>query len=185
MTESWTMPLLATPPARGMASLFTASDDVLRLVNQERKVAGLAALRTNKHLLAAAQGHALDMAVRNYVAHRNPEGQSVGARIAAAGYKDWVYAGENIGAGHATPEQIVAAWWNSPGHRRNLLDGDFAEAGVGYAYQEDDAPGVVLWNGVVSSQPYWHYWCLDMARRKQAAFLPWVLARLRSRLGAA
>lgn len=178
------MPLVLAPSgqAANLAQAVSFADEVLRLVNQRRHVAGKIPLRMQKNLIAAAQGHARDMAARNYIAHRNPEGQSVGARIDAEGYKGWVYAGENIGAGHTTPEQIVTAWWNSTGHRRNMLDGDFIEAGVGYCYQADDAAGVVLWNGV-SGGPYYHYWVLDLARRKAPAFLPLVLSRVNALIG--
>jgi uncharacterized protein YkwD len=42
--------------------------------------------------------------------------------------------GENLawGAGDAaTPEHIVVGWMNSPGHRRNILQADYREVGVG------------------------------------------------------
>ena len=171
-TEVYAAPLVAefaiTP--RLMSSVALA---VLALVNQRRDEAGTRALLPNRALAVAAQGHSADMAARNYVAHRNPEGQSVGARIDAAGYAGWVYAGENIGAGFATPEQIVAAWMASEGHRRNILDGDFYEAGVGYFHEPDDEYGVVLWSGDVGG-PYFHYWTLDLARRRRPTFLPGV-----------
>ena len=64
-------------------------------------------------------------------------------RIRRAGYlrgaRSWAV-GENIawGSGRlSTPRAIGRAWMNSPGHRANILRAEFAEVGVGVAY---DAP---------------------------------------------
>ena len=37
----------------------------------------------------------------------------------------------SIAAGYATPEEVVAGWMNSPGHRENILSPNFTEMGVG------------------------------------------------------
>ena len=42
------------------------------------------------------------------------------------------YEGENIAAGYSTVDDVVNAWWNSPGHRANMLDSDFQTIGVGF-----------------------------------------------------
>ncbi|BDG35019.1 CAP domain-containing protein [Saccharococcus caldoxylosilyticus] len=42
-------------------------------------------------------------------------------------------AGENIAAGQRTPQEVVNAWMNSPGHRANILNKNFTHIGVGYA----------------------------------------------------
>lgn len=41
-------------------------------------------------------------------------------------------AGENIAVGYKTPEQVVAGWMNSEGHRKNILNPKFTAIGVGY-----------------------------------------------------
>ena len=41
-------------------------------------------------------------------------------------------AGENIAIGYATPEAVVNAWMNSPGHRANILNPSYTQLGVGY-----------------------------------------------------
>jgi pyridoxal 5'-phosphate synthase glutaminase subunit Pdx2 len=41
-------------------------------------------------------------------------------------------AGENIAAGYGTPEEVMAGWMRSDGHRENILDPDLREIGVGY-----------------------------------------------------
>jgi uncharacterized protein YkwD len=39
--------------------------------------------------------------------------------------------GENVAYGNVTPEQLVAMWMASPGHRANLLKPGFTHIGVG------------------------------------------------------
>jgi len=41
-------------------------------------------------------------------------------------------AGENIAGGQRTPEDVVRAWMNSPGHRANILNPRFTHLGSGY-----------------------------------------------------
>ena len=41
-------------------------------------------------------------------------------------------AGENIAAGHTTPEWVVDAWMNSEGHRTNILEKSFTHMGIGH-----------------------------------------------------
>lgn len=43
----------------------------------------------------------------------------------------WTGAAENIAAGYE-PDQVVDGWYDSPGHRANLL-GEFTHLGIGYA----------------------------------------------------
>lgn len=39
---------------------------------------------------------------------------------------------ENVASGQQ-PNQVVAAWMNSPGHRANILNPRYTEIGVGFA----------------------------------------------------
>jgi uncharacterized protein YkwD len=108
---------------------------VLCLVNQQRVQAGLSPLSDNGQLQSAAQAHSDDMVARGYFAHDGLDGRNPGARISATGYvaRTW---GENIAWGSGslgTPAQIVQNWMNSAGHRANILNGAFAESGIGVA----------------------------------------------------
>ncbi|MFE5793281.1 CAP domain-containing protein [Streptomyces sp. NPDC056503] len=108
----------------------SAADQVLSLVNAERAKAGCGPLTANATLARAAQGHSDDMAARDFFDHTNPDGADPGDRVTAAGYP-WSTYGENIAMGQRTPEQVMEAWMNSPGHRANILNCDFKELGVG------------------------------------------------------
>jgi uncharacterized protein YkwD len=89
-------------------------------------------LRANARLQAAAQAHAADMAARNYFNHVAPDGRAPAARISASGY-EWRAVAENIAAGQATPEEVVAGWLGSEGHCRNLMGSAYTELGIGLA----------------------------------------------------
>lgn len=71
------------------------------------------------------------MATRDYFAHKNPEQENAGARMTEAGYI-WSTFGENISAGHITPEDAVDAWLKSDGHCSNIMRPVYQELGVGY-----------------------------------------------------
>ena len=72
-----------------------------------------------------------------YFEHDSRNGDSFADRIRDTGYLSrasrWVV-GENLawGSGRlATPEAIVKAWMDSPGHRANILSGRYREIGIG------------------------------------------------------
>ena len=52
-------------------------------------------------------------------------------------------AGENIAKGQKTPEEVMNAWMNSPGHRANILNPDFTKLGLGVA---KDSNGTLYWS---------------------------------------
>ncbi|RZU46268.1 uncharacterized protein YkwD [Streptomyces sp. BK022] len=117
----------------------TASGDVARvveLVNAERAKVGCSPVTLNSTLTKAAQDHSADMAAHNTMSHTGSDGSDPGSRITAAGYQ-WSTYGENVAYGYATPEQVMAGWMNSPGHRENILNCSFKEIGVGLAQPGD------------------------------------------------
>ncbi|MFH9427885.1 CAP domain-containing protein [Streptomyces sp. NPDC017615] len=113
----------------------TASGDVARvveLVNAERAKVGCSPVKLNSTLSKAAQDHSADMAAHNTMSHTGSDGSDPGSRITAAGYQ-WSTYGENVAYGYSTPEQVMAGWMESPGHRENILNCSFKEIGVGLA----------------------------------------------------
>jgi uncharacterized protein YkwD len=110
---------------------------VLCLQNQERAGHGLAALRENPRLRAAASRHSDDMVQGLFFEHTTPSGTTMVQRIRRAGYlsggRAWSI-GENIAWGTgplATAAEIHAAWMRSPGHRANILRAQYREIGIG------------------------------------------------------
>jgi uncharacterized protein YkwD len=110
----------------------------LCLLNQERARRGVAPLRYNARLEAAAQAHSDDMVARRFFEHHTPEGLEPYARMAAAGYPATnAFTGENIAWGEgaeSAPAEIVDTWMHSPPHRRAILHPQYSEVGVGVAF---------------------------------------------------
>ncbi|WP_207781880.1 CAP domain-containing protein [Phytoactinopolyspora limicola] len=116
-----------TPPSGPDA----AEQEILELTNAERSEHGCQPLRADERLAAAARAHSVDMATHGYLDHTSLDGRSPADRAAAAGYHRW--GGENVAMGYPTPAAVVAAWMDSEGHRRNILNCDFRAIGVGAA----------------------------------------------------
>jgi uncharacterized protein YkwD len=83
-------------------------------------------------LVCSARVHSMDMYVRDFWGHTNPDGEEPWDRMEKAGYL-WGGAGENIAAGQGTPEAAMEAWMNSTsGHCDNIMSPDWVHIGVGY-----------------------------------------------------
>jgi uncharacterized protein YkwD len=117
---------------------------ILAAVNERRRRAGVPPVKANADLDEAAQRHARDMLARNYFAHESPSGTTVRERAKTAGYQ-WRTIGENIAEGQLSVAEVMDTWMNSPGHRRNILDKDFKELGVGLAMGPSGGTHRVLW----------------------------------------
>ena len=128
------------------ADVVPAADNVavvgqatLCLLNQQRAAQGIGALVENAALSSASTGYSQRMVAQGFFDHESPDGGTLVDRLTGAGYlgddDPWVV-GENIGWGQgalATARSMVGAWMDSPGHRANLLSGDFTEIGLGLA----------------------------------------------------
>jgi len=131
--------------------------EVIDLVNAERAAQGLHPLNLDHNLATAARDHSEDMGLQDYFSHTSLDGRTVSDRITAAGYFYNTY-GENIAAGQPNPENVIDAWMSSSGHRANILNPNFCDIGVGYAYLVDS--------------PYRHYWTQDFGRKTGVSSCP-------------
>ncbi|HRQ38450.1 MAG TPA: CAP domain-containing protein [Chloroflexota bacterium] len=153
----------------------TYEQRLLELVNQERWNNGrLPPLRGSASLEIAAKSHSQQMALRNFLDHCDFDTRSTfWQRIEQAGYSSWAVTGENIAAGHKTPEEVVAGWMQSQRHRANILSTDFWEVGSGYMYQADDGQDVRQSGSQncradsTTNGPYYYYWTQDFGRRSE------------------
>lgn len=105
---------------------------VVDLTNQERAKQGLKPLTANWELSRVARYKSEDMRDKNYFDHTSPTYGSPFDMMKKFGIS-YKTAGENIAAGQQTPEEVVKAWMNSPGHRANILNSTYTQIGVGYA----------------------------------------------------
>jgi len=121
------------------ASLGAAGQATLCLVNAERAANGLRALSEESRLTSASTAFSRRMVAEQFFDHVAPDGSTLVQRLTAVHYisddVDWS-AGENIAWGQgelSTPRSIVAAWMASPGHRANILNGEYTQIGLGLA----------------------------------------------------
>lgn len=112
-----------------MANQFESQ--VVQLTNQFRSQYGLRPLSWNSQLGTAAQNHTLDMARMRRMSHSGSDGSQVGTRVQRVRYP-FRQVGENVAHNQRTAQAVLSSWMQSPGHRKNILNPNFTEIGVGY-----------------------------------------------------
>jgi uncharacterized protein YkwD len=135
----------------GTFVLNAAEKEMFELHNETRTAYGLHPLCLSPVLTQAARARSEDMLNSDYFSHYTPGGVTVIDQLKRQGYYgydpgDYHSVGENISLGgdfadHDTPQHRFTGWMHSPGHRDNILRGEFDEVGVGAgsgAYQEYD-----------------------------------------------
>jgi len=112
-----------------VAQSSTAERSLFQAVNRERHAAGLAPLRWDDSLAAAARQHAGVMASQHAVAHSFPGEPSLPGRATQAGvHYSWL--SENV-VDASDASAAHTQFMNSPTHRANILDGDMDIVGIG------------------------------------------------------
>lgn len=122
----------ATPAAD--ASISSIEQQVLTLTNQERAKEGLKPLATDSALMSTARAKSSDMSKNNYFSHTSPTLGSPFEQMKAKGIQ-YKAAAENIAMGQRTAAEVVKGWMESPGHRANIMNGNFTHIGIGYDAQ--------------------------------------------------
>ncbi len=116
-------------------AMYGYAYQVLDLVNQERKKAGLSTLTMDLDLLEAAMQRSAEcvamMAISGGLSHTRPNEEE------CFKVSDKTYA-ENIACGQRSPSEVVTAWMNSKmGHRENILGSGYVSIGVGCVEVDD------------------------------------------------
>ncbi len=133
-------PAPTTPMEETASTVHPYIQQVVDLVNVERTAYGLGSLTMDSKLNEAAAIRGVE--IETLFDHARPNGTSCFTVFQELNIK-YGWAGENIAAGQTSPQRVVTAWMNSPGHRANILNSDFHKIGIGY-YQADTK--------------YGHYW---------------------------
>lgn len=107
-----------------------SSAGIIVSTNLERAAMGIAPLKENSALRAAAETKVSDLFARQYFEHESPTGEGPSDLARNAGYA-YIIVGENLALGNFENDQaVVIAWMNSPGHRANILKAGYQEIGV-------------------------------------------------------
>ena len=107
-------------------------EDIVALMNQSRKEAGLGEVVLDATLTSAAQTRARECEQR--FSHIRPNGEAW-YTVSALTY------GENladaVNSKQSRPENVIKAWLLSSTHRANLLKSSYTSVGVAYYYADN------------------------------------------------
>ncbi len=117
------------PPGCPSAPPDAMTSSLLNLTNASRAAHGQPALDWNARLACLAGEWSSVMAGGRGLAHRD-----LNAAIRSPGFESYGSLAENIfvGPGGISPDAVHTAWWNSEGHRNNII-GDVDAIGIGWA----------------------------------------------------
>ena len=142
-------------------------DYIFKYINEERQEASVKPLGRVSAIDVIARNHSADMGARDYFDHVTPEGLDPTDRGNLAGYRCFKDHGtyytqglaENIAQVHTHSSYMVAGvttsytwyddesvvaknlvdiWMGSPGHRQNILNGEYDRTGIGIIITEDE-----------------------------------------------
>ena len=115
-----------------------AEAQTLERINRIRSEAGLQPLRMNERLAEVARAYSRQMAEERFFEHTSPAGSTLQTRVHGAGLR-WTRLGENIYKSYNLPDPVsgaVKGWMSSAGHKHNILNPDFTEAGIGVCVKD-------------------------------------------------
>lgn len=125
---------LLEPPNLSYSNLVQVEQgnarQVLDLTNVIRLQHELPLLKWDESAAQVAYLHSKDMKEENYFAHESPKYGTLGDRL-NKGAVQFKAAGENIAAHYLDAIAAVQGWLNSEGHRKNVLNEQFTNLGVG------------------------------------------------------
>ena len=117
--------IVTAPSAQAASAAVTAGYEarVLYLVNAERVKFGRAKLTLSACPERYAESWTAHLASTGRFYHRDMMTYLRACKVSRVA--------ENIARGNVSAERIVAAWMKSPGHRKNILNGQLTKIGVG------------------------------------------------------
>lgn len=96
-------------------------------INRERAAVGRKSLSLQSDLTSSARRHSQRMANDETIYHNQNLGKEIGG--------NWYALGENVGMGPDC-SSVHNAFMDSPGHRANIVDSDYNQAGVGVVIKD-------------------------------------------------
>jgi len=103
----------------------TVTNEILQLVNSHRVSVGKSALSKNDLATQLAEEHSLYMINQNEISHDNSSER--GLRLINEEQANKV--GENVAYKYKTAEEVMEAWLNSSGHKKNI-EADYTHIGI-------------------------------------------------------
>jgi uncharacterized protein YkwD len=132
--------------------LRQAERKALAAINELRADRDLRPLRTARRVRLVARDRSRDMRKYDYMSHVSPSGRDAATLLARRNVR-YREGSENIGwstfvGWSRSADAIVDAWFDSRGHRRNLLSDDYDHVGIGAARKGNE----VYWTAIFVRQ---------------------------------
>lgn len=112
---------------------------IYHATNALRAINGSSPLEYSDKAADCVRNHCKDMSARDYFSHDTPEGVTSAQRIRACGIS-YTACAENLAAGYDNAFGMADGWYNSSGHRKNMLDEKYRYIGVGVAEGNSSYP---------------------------------------------
>jgi uncharacterized protein YkwD len=130
----------AVGASESVSALAAIERDTFQLINVERGLVGLPALKWNEKIAKVARLHSQNMADYNFFSHKGADGLMVDGRADQLKMGEWRAIGENIAfmQGYPNPSEVaVEKWLLSASHRNNLMSPEWIDSGIGVATTTD------------------------------------------------
>ena len=142
--EIWSPGPLVREDENGVG--FLTREGIIEETNNQRGRFNAGPLSENEKLNRSAEIKLEDMFEGQYFAHVSPSGEGVGDIAGKITY-EYLLIGDNLAMGsYRDDEDVVSAWMNSPGHRKNILEEKYEEIGV--AAGQGNYQGKEVWMAV-------------------------------------
>lgn len=106
---------------------------VLKIINEHRKLIGLSELKYNKAVYDEAKTHSINMANGKTPFSHDGFDERYERLMKVVGGSSMA---ENVALGQTTAQEVVDSWLSSKGHKQNI-EGDFNLTGIGIAKGDD------------------------------------------------
>jgi uncharacterized YkwD family protein len=121
----------------GGSSASHKEQQMINLVNEARKNAGLSELRVSSQLVTTARAKSRDMADNNYFSHQSPVYGDLAGLLKRFGIS-YRAAGENLAMNsNGSVSAAHNSLMGSAGHRSNILSNKYSHIGIGIAIRSD------------------------------------------------
>lgn len=131
--------------------------NLLDQINAYRQQQGLNALTWSDSLIRAASWMSNDMLTHKSLSHIDSLGRKMSTRLTNCGYTPYISVGENLDSGAKDSTTTFQAWKHSPPHNANLLNNNYKEAGIAFAYDSTNNS---------------YYWTLNVGSRTTSTTSP-------------
>lgn len=124
--------------------MYDMAKQAFDIINGYRTSAGVGTLAWSDALYEAAKIRAKELSVFYDPTHDRPNGTSCFTVLSEVGI-GYRAAAENIAAGFLTGDSVAQAWYNSEGHRRNILNANLGKSALACYYEPDGYGGYVYY----------------------------------------